>query len=94
MKHLGAAPNILSFSARTTRNPATAVDLEREASRSPGCTLLSEEEKREFMAVLAGYAEQVLSNRARVIEQQLVSDRSQSGSFQTKPFTVIPGGKI
>lgn len=93
MKHSVTTSKVVPFSVRTEPSRRKPDDMRKVGLHAQAHALVSEEEKREFMVVLAGYVDEVLDNRVRTIEQGVRGEHTAPRSPRARLFKVIEGGR-
>ena len=93
MRHSVTASTVVPFSVRTEPGAHKSNDTRQVGLTAQAHALVSDEEKREFMVVLAGYMDEVLDNRVRTIEQRVLGERTAPRPPRTRLFKVIEGGR-
>ena len=90
MNHAKAKNNVVSFSSfaeRSARNTGTG------RLRVKIRSALNQGQKEAFLAELTGYVDEVLGNRAVMIQEELAGDLSGTQDGPARCFRLLQGGK-
>ncbi len=92
MNHAKAKNNVVSFSSfaeRSARSTGTGTGRLRVKIRSA----LNQGQKEAFLAELTGYVDEVLGNRAVMIQEELAGNLSGTQDGPARCFRLLQGGK-